>query len=64
MFRATDMPKITTFFIEELEEKGPYGAKSIGECAVVPVAPAICNAVADALNIDINQLPIKIKRGV
>lgn len=64
MFRATDMPKITTFFIEELEEKGPYGAKSIGECAVVPVAPAVCNAVADAFNIDINELPIKIKRGV
>lgn len=60
MFRTTDMPNIKTHFIEELEEMGPYGAKSIGECAVVPVAPAVANAVQDALGIDVNKLPIKI----
>lgn len=60
LFRTTDMPKIRSHFIEELEEHGPYGAKSIGECATVPVAPAIVNAVQDALSSDINKIPIKL----
>lgn len=61
MFRTVDMPRCKVHFIEELEEKGPYGAKSIGECATVPVAPAVCNAVCDALNKDIHKIPIKLK---
>lgn len=60
IFKSSDMPKCKIHFIEEKEAAGPYGAKSIGECAVVPAAPAVCNAVCDALNIDINRLPIKI----
>lgn len=61
MFRSNEMPKLKIEFIEKLEELGPYGAKSIGECAVVPVAPAIANAVYNALGVEINELPIKLK---
>lgn len=60
MITASEMPNCKTLFIEKGEPLGPYGAKSIGECATVPSAPAIVNAVANALNIEINSLPIKI----
>ena len=58
-FRATEMPRLQTDFIEEGEPTGPYGAKSISECAVVPSAPAIINAVCDATGLDIHDLPYR-----
>lgn len=63
MFRANEMPEIKTHFVDGYEETGPFGGKSIGECAVVPVAPAILNAVYNATGIEINKLPINIKKG-
>ena len=66
-FRATEMPRLQTDFIEEGEPTGPYGAKSISECAVVPSAPAIINAVCDATGLDIHDLPyrpIKAEGGI
>lgn len=58
---ATEMPKIYTGFIAEGEGEpgGPFGAKSIGESPVVPVAPAIVNAISNALGCEFNQLPVK-----
>lgn len=47
--KITDMPKIETYILDSYEETGPFGGKSIGECATVPVAGAIVNAVADAV---------------
>jgi CO/xanthine dehydrogenase Mo-binding subunit len=37
--------------VEEIEPAGPYGAKSIGECSVVPAAAAIANAVSNAIGV-------------
>lgn len=56
---ASEMPRITLDFIEENEPTGPYGAKSIGEAAVVPSAPAVINAICDALGEEINDLPYR-----
>lgn len=57
MFRASEMPALQTDFIEAGEPTGAFGAKSIAECAVVPCAPAVINAVCDALGGDIRSLP-------
>lgn len=57
--RATQMPRIQVDFIEEGEPYGPFGAKSIGECAVVPSAPALINAVSDALKTEIREIPYR-----
>ena len=54
---APEMPPIRIELIEAGEELGPFGAKSIGEIATVPVAPAIINAVNDALGITLTTLP-------
>jgi CO/xanthine dehydrogenase Mo-binding subunit len=58
MPRAKDMPNIKVIFIEKNEDKGPYGAKSIGEAATVPVAPAIVNAINNALDTNLTELPV------
>ena len=56
---ALEMPRLQTDFIEKGEPTGPYGAKSIAECAVVPSAPAIINAISNALGIDLHDLPYR-----
>lgn len=58
MPKASDMPKIQVHFIEEYEDGGPFGGKSIGEASIVPVAPAIVNAVNDALGTELTDLPL------
>ncbi len=45
-------------FIETVDQEGPFGAKGVGEPGLVPVAPAISNAVYDAVGIRIKELPI------
>jgi xanthine dehydrogenase molybdenum-binding subunit len=52
------MPDYKTIFIEEEEENGPFGAKSIGEVVVVPVAPAIVAAVNNALGTKLTEAPL------
>jgi CO/xanthine dehydrogenase Mo-binding subunit len=59
LIKASEMPShIDIGFVESTDEPGPYGAKSIGECATVPVAPAILNAVADALGRNFRSIPL------
>ena len=53
------MPPIKVGLVEETEPTGPYGAKSIGECSVVPSAGAIANAVANAIGCEVHCLPLK-----
>lgn len=58
VFKANQMPNIIVDFIENGDTGGPFGAKSISECAVVPVAPAVINAVADAIGTTPENIPI------
>ena len=53
------LPHITVEFVDNFEEGGPYGGKSIGEASIVPVVPAIVGAVNDALGIThLGDLPL------
>lgn len=54
---SKDMPKIRSIFVEEYEKSGPYGAKGLGEPAMLATAPAIINAIYNAINIRIYDLP-------
>lgn len=56
--RASEMPRMTIDFVEDYEEGGPFGGKSIGEASIVPVAPCVINAVNDALGANLTDLPI------
>lgn len=56
---AVEMPReIKSIFVESNEPTGPFGAKSLSECCVVVPAPAIANAIYNAIGARITQLPI------
>jgi 4-hydroxybenzoyl-CoA reductase alpha subunit len=53
-----DMPEIEPIIIETDDPAGPFGAKGMAEPACIPTAPAIANAVYDAVGVRIKDLPI------
>ncbi len=56
---AMDLPnRIENTILEEPEATGPFGAKGMAENATVPTAPAVVNAVCDALNCEIDAIPL------
>ena len=55
---ATDVPEaIETVLVETNDPAGPYGAKGVAEPGIVPVAPAVVNAIASAVGVRIRDLP-------
>lgn len=59
---ASDMPDVEVHFVENADDLGPHGAKTLGEPACEIAAPAIANAVADATGNRIRELPISLER--
>ena len=57
-----DVPKMIISIIENPEPTGPWGARGIAEPCMVPTAPAIANAVFDAIGCRINSLPITAEK--
>ena len=52
------MPNVTPIIIESCDPEGPFGAKEAGEGPLLPILPAVVNAVYDAIGIRINDLPL------
>ena len=57
-----DIPALQTVVLESESGPGPYNARGIGENPVGPVAPAIANAVADAVGVRVKDLPITAEK--
>jgi len=53
-----DVPEIETFLVETVDREGPYGAKEAGQGPLLPVPPAVCAAVHDALGVWIDEIPV------
>jgi len=53
-----DAPKIHVDIVESIDPLGPFGAKEAGEGALSGFPPALVNAVADAIGLDVNYLPV------
>jgi CO/xanthine dehydrogenase Mo-binding subunit len=54
---AGDMPEVESILIEDPSPVGPFGAKGIGEQAVIPTAPAILNAICHATGVRMRRAP-------
>jgi len=59
---SLDMPEVVPIIVEDREPTGPFGAKGVGEPALIPTAPAILNGIADATGSRIYQLPANPER--
>jgi xanthine dehydrogenase molybdenum-binding subunit len=59
---ARDIPPLTTVILESESGTGPYNIKGIGETPLCPVAPAIANAIEDAVGVRIRDLPITAEK--
>ncbi|RPH51135.1 MAG: 4-hydroxybenzoyl-CoA reductase [Desulfobacteraceae bacterium] len=57
-----DMPNVNAIIVESNEPNGPFGAKEVGEGAIMPTIPAILNAVYDAIGVRIHELPLTPER--
>ena len=53
-----DTPKLNVSFVEEIEPTSAYGNKAIGEPPTIPEAPAIANAIYDAVGVRVYEIPI------
>jgi CO/xanthine dehydrogenase Mo-binding subunit len=56
--KLRDIPEIEPIIVEDTHVTGPFGAKGMGELALAPTAPAITNAINNAVGIELNELPI------
>ena len=53
-----DMPEVVTELIETIEPNGPFGAKEVGQGPLLPIMPAVANAVYDAVGVRIDEIPV------
>ena len=60
--RSDAVPEIKMVLIESNEPGAPFGAKGVGEAAMVPTAPAMLNAIANATGIRFYEVPIDSNR--
>jgi CO/xanthine dehydrogenase Mo-binding subunit len=55
---ALDMPEVETILVEDPDPNCPFGAKEVGQGPLLPVMPAVANAIYDAVGVRIDELPI------
>jgi 4-hydroxybenzoyl-CoA reductase subunit alpha len=53
-----DMPEVITYLVEDPEPNGPFGAKEVGQGPLLPIMPAVANAVYDAVGVRVDEVPI------
>ncbi|MFN0149080.1 MAG: xanthine dehydrogenase family protein molybdopterin-binding subunit [bacterium] len=55
---SLDMPEVFTDIVEDPDPRGPFGAKEVGQGPLLPIMPAVANAVYDAVGVRIDEVPI------
>jgi putative selenate reductase molybdopterin-binding subunit len=62
VFRADEMPDLETIFVETFEPSHPFGVKAVAEIPMDGVAPAVGNAILDAVGVNIDEIPTTPER--
>src|SRR5215467_9979580 len=55
---SLDMPEVETILVEDPDPNCPFGAKEVGQGPLLPVMPAVANAIYDAVGVRIDEIPI------
>ncbi len=55
---ALDMPEVDVALIEDPDPNCPFGAKEVGQGPLLPVMPALANAIFDAVGVRIDEIPV------
>jgi len=58
IFRANEMPVLETIFVETFEPSHPFGVKAVAEIPMDGVAPAVGNAILDAIGVNMDENPV------
>jgi putative selenate reductase molybdopterin-binding subunit len=58
IFRANEMPELTAIFVETFEPTHPFGVKAVAEIPMDGVAPAVGNAILDAIGVNMDVIPM------
>jgi putative selenate reductase molybdopterin-binding subunit len=58
IFRADEMPELETIFVETFEPSHPFGVKAVAEIPMDGVAPAVGNAILDAVGVNVDDNPV------
>ncbi|MFO0592478.1 MAG: molybdopterin cofactor-binding domain-containing protein [Polyangiaceae bacterium] len=53
-----EMPDIVTYLVENPDGAGPFGAKEVGQGPLLPIMPALANAVFDAVGVRVDEIPV------
>jgi 4-hydroxybenzoyl-CoA reductase subunit alpha len=53
-----EMPEVASFLIEDPDANGPFGAKEVGQGPLLPIPPAVANAVYDAVGVRVDEIPV------
>ena len=62
IFRADEMPALETIFVETFEPSHPFGVKAVAEIPMDGVAPAVGNAILDAVGANMESIPVTPER--
>ncbi|MBI3166585.1 MAG: molybdopterin-dependent oxidoreductase [Chloroflexi bacterium] len=62
LFRADEMPDLETIFVETFEPSHPFGVKAVAEIPMDGVAPAVGNAILDAIGVNVSEIPATPER--
>jgi putative selenate reductase molybdopterin-binding subunit len=62
IFRADEMPDLETIFVETFEPSHPFGVKAVAEIPMDGVAPAVGNAILDAIGVNVDEIPTTPER--
>ncbi len=62
IFRANEMPDLETIFVETFEPSHPFGVKAVAEIPMDGVAPAVGNAILDAIGVNVDENPVTPER--
>lgn len=62
LITSLEAPPIEVYFVDSIDDAGPFGAKGVGEAGAIPTAAAIANAIHDAVKVRLKETPMTPER--